>query len=229
VTEADLRAAFTPYGPIHSIHFPTAPSTSSDNKKPLARGFAFVWFLAKKDAENALEGVNGSRIYAGLATEKANAAKGKKKEKKKKVEEGDVEEKKVEEPVVEKKEEKGRIVAVDWALSKERWLEAAGHGDDGKDADGANDEESGDEEEEEEETIGVHEEGSSDSDSDSSGSHDGDAEDDDDDKMDVDQKSGPPPPPPEGSTIFVRNVPFEATDSDLKDLSVIMSCSQVFR
>jgi nucleolar protein 4 len=63
----DLRATFLPHGPINSVDLPTAPSKLPPRKDgtphpPRLRGFAFVWFLTRKDAEKAMEAVNGKTL-----------------------------------------------------------------------------------------------------------------------------------------------------------------------
>jgi len=55
-----------PYGPVHSIHIPKGEG-DGEGRKGKAKGFAFVWMLSKKDAENALEECNGMAVMAGMA------------------------------------------------------------------------------------------------------------------------------------------------------------------
>ncbi|WWD08119.1 hypothetical protein V865_006230 [Kwoniella europaea PYCC6329] len=200
-TIQDLRATFLPYGPIHSIDLPTLPSKlppSSDPSKPppppRARGFAFVWFLTRKDAEKAIEGVNGKVLKTKLGKE-------------------------------------GREVAVDFALSKEKWEEArkvdgaeakeggdsAGSGsesgseegsgseedsdDDESGSEGDEDEESGEDEAEDDEDVTMSEAGS------------------DEDEEEEEEPVKPALPSVDvGSTLFIRNLPFEATEQELNTL-----------
>ncbi|KDQ16850.1 hypothetical protein BOTBODRAFT_30748 [Botryobasidium botryosum FD-172 SS1] len=218
ISEADLRAIFTPYGPLHSVHLPVSESTDS-GKPPLARGFAFVWFLSKADAEKALEAVHGTKVVGGVSSRPQTTKKGKKSAEK----EGD--------GSAGGAKDEGRIVAVDWALSKERWEQVAGEAadeesegsegeeDEEKDGESSEGDSDGDsEDEEQEQTLGVNElsSGSEESDSGSSGSEQSD--DDDDESMASPSKSSRPPAPEEGTTLFIRNVPFEATDEDLGEL-----------
>nr|XP_019047635.1 nucleolar protein 4 [Kwoniella bestiolae CBS 10118]OCF26565.1 nucleolar protein 4 [Kwoniella bestiolae CBS 10118] len=192
----DLRATFLPYGPIHSIDLPTLPSKlppSADPSKPppppRARGFAFVWFLTRKDAEKAIEGVNGKVLKTKSGKE-------------------------------------GREVAVDFALSKEKWEEArkvdggeekeAGSGSDsgsGSDDDEEEDEESGSEDDEDEE------EGS---DEDDDGDEDVDMSEAGSEEEEEEEEEEPVKPTlpsvDVGSTLFVRNLPFEATEQELNSL-----------
>jgi nucleolar protein 4 len=174
----DLRAAFLPFGPIHSIDLPTLPSilpASADPNRapppPRARGFAFIWFLVRKDAEKAMETVNGKVIKkVGAVKEKGEAAK-------------DVKE--------------GRPVAVDWALSKEKWQETqkVEKGDEASEEEEEDEDENEDEEEEEEQGG------------------------DEDVEMAEEEPVKPALPTVEaGSTLFIRNLPFETTEQELGTL-----------
>ncbi|TFK93384.1 RNA-binding domain-containing protein [Polyporus arcularius HHB13444] len=241
ITEQDLRAIFLPYGPIYSIHIPAASeakpegdaakSEEGESKPPRkrAKGFAFVWFLSRKDAEKAMEGCNGMTVEAGMAealvSDKQKKKKQLREEKKKKAQEGetagdDDEEKKPE------GHDRKRTIAVDWALSKDKWeaekakLEVHEDGD-AKMGEGSEDEdESGDEsgseesaesgsDDDDDDQLGVHEHGSDES-----------GEEESDDESDEDEEPARPtlPPPEVGTTVFVRNVPFEATEDELRTL-----------
>ena len=111
-----------------------------------------------------------------------------------------------------------RVIAVDWALSKDKWEEAKARMQDEAEEEVDEEAEGSDSSSEassdsEDSHIGVHQHGS---DSEGSGS-----EDEDDDEMDVDEddeKPGKPqlPAVDVGTTLFVRNVPFEATEDDLR-------------
>lgn len=187
-TEQDLRATFLPYGPINSIDLPKAPSNfperNGKDAKPRARGFAFVWFVAKADAEKAIEGVNGKSIKYASETARANA-----------------------------KKEEARVVAVDWALSKDKWEEIKKDGEtvkkekvEGEESDSGSDsdsdsEESGSEEEEGEEEDVTMKEG-----------------DDEDDDEDVEPVKPTLPTVDVGSTLFIRNLPFEVSEQELNTL-----------
>ena len=103
-----------------------------------------------------------------------------------------------------------RIIAVDWALSKDRWEEAKAKMEDVT----QDDQDEADDSDSEDGSI-AHDEESHSSSEESVGG--------DEDQMDVDdngQQHGRPqlPPPETGTTLFVRNVPFEATDDDLRTL-----------
>ncbi|GAA5885113.1 hypothetical protein JCM6882_007233 [Rhodosporidiobolus microsporus] len=224
ITVADLRAAFARFGSLHSITLPVDPSTS----KP--RGFAFIYFVTRSNAETALKAVNGTRIHAGMAAERIASEGGKEGKKK------EVREKKKAEKDAQGGGggEKGRLVAVDWALGKEEWKKAqeGGEGEAKEDEEAASgsesesdDEEDGSENEDSEESDEEDEEDDDDSDLEpiavgpdgeplapakaSSGGRD------DDDMSDLEEE---PKPKQEGTTLFVRNMSFEATEAELYDL-----------
>ncbi|GAA5973338.1 hypothetical protein JCM11641_003079 [Rhodosporidiobolus odoratus] len=217
VTVADLRAAFSRFGPLHSINLPVDASTS----RP--RGFAFVYFVTKSQAETALKAINGSRIYAGMADERIASEGGKEGKKK------EVREKKK----AEKKEQgggggdKGRLVAVDWALGQADWKKAQDGGAEEADGDdneasasddGSDEEESGSEDEEDSDMSPVPEGEDSeeeDEDSDTEPVALGAAGADEDDGM---SDIGEPKQQQQGTTLFVRNMSFEATEAELYDL-----------
>lgn len=232
-TEADLRATFLPFGPIQAIDLPTLPSKlppSSDPNKPppppRARGFAFVWFMAKKDAEKAMAAINGKPIKQAPD---AAVAKGKQGRLAKKGEVGD-----------------GRPVAVDWAMSKEKYEGAKKSGEkaeekaeeesesesgsdsgSGSDSDseesGSDDSDEGsDEEEDAEDAAEVSADIDMESGDDDSDEESDDDEEDEDEEMETDEEEAPVKPKlPDtdvGSTLFLRNVPYEATEQEVGTL-----------
>lgn len=246
-TEQDLRAIFLPYGPIHSIHIPLddrsttkiqekpdpeqAESSTAAARKPRTKGFAFVWMLSKKDAERALEGCNGMVMRAGTAESLVSSKQKKKKlvrlEKKRAAlaasskkddgsDAGEAEEEEdedMEKEEVDDKRATERVIAVDWALSKDKWKEEQAKAQedvDMEDASGSDDSDSsasGDED-----ALGVH---SGDDDSDDDGDSDDSRGEDDEEE----ERVKPELPPPEtGTTLFVRNVPFNASEEDLRTL-----------
>ncbi|TFK23811.1 hypothetical protein FA15DRAFT_641937 [Coprinopsis marcescibilis] len=236
-TENDLRALFLPHGPVHSITMPLVEEEQGDKTVTRNKGFAFVWMLSKKDAETALGACNGKAIRAGMAEELVSNKQKRKKqmrlEKKAKLqnqtsetqEKADEEEEQDAEMEVDETEEKQsedkvdeRIIAVDWALSKEKWKEELAKVEKPEDGDVEMDSgsESGSDSgssSESEGGLGVHGE-----DSDSSPSDD---DDDDDDLRDSDDEAPVKPelPAPEaGTTLFVRNVPYNATEDELRTL-----------
>ena len=177
-----MRRLFLPYGPIHSITIPVA-KPEEEGGRPRAKGFAFVWMISKKDAEKAIEGVNGTT----LGGERDGDPNGKGKE---------------------------RVIAVDWSLSKERWevekeriVEDNSVGEEGEGSDPGSDSE-GPDDESDDDQFGVHH------DSDGSDSEEDDEGNDDDDPPDRPQL----PPPETGNTLFIRNVPFTATEDELRSL-----------
>ncbi|TBU55534.1 RNA-binding domain-containing protein [Dichomitus squalens] len=248
ITEQDLRAIFLPYGPIYSIHIPLTSDVKpeegvkadegSDQKpqvKQRSKGFAFVWFLSRKDAEKAMEGCNGTEVEAGMAealvSDKQKKKKQRREEKKLKAkaknEDGEGGEDEDEDDETDENRRK-RTIAVDWALSKDKWeaekakveeaLAEEEHADvDMKDEEGSESSEGGSGESDSDEQLGVHDGDSDDSHSNSDGSDSDSGEDDDEEK---DQKPAKPtlPAPEVGTTVFVRNVPFEATDDELRTL-----------
>ena len=246
VTEQDLRAIFLPYGPIHSIHIPVAEvdevnaediaEHKASFKPTRSKGFAFVWMLSKKDAESALEKCNGMKVVAGMASDivsdKQKRKKQRREEKKRQniTSEDGEEVETVEEPEQTGSGAKERVMAVDWALSKERWAKEKEKLEDIAD-DMENDVEMDDEEstgensevDSEHEQLGIHEE--------DSGGEDDDGEDGEDSEHpepDSDDESPKKPQLPHtdtGNTLFIRNVPFTATEEEIRTLYVSLFCS----
>lgn len=123
-----------------------------------------------------------------------------------------------------------RVIAVDWALSKDKWEEAKAklqkEAKTDQDIKEESDNESGDDEDEdsgsedeEDSHVGLHEYSDNESGPEDDGSDEG---------MDVDgedQKLSKPqlPPPETGTTLFVRNVPYEATEDELRTVCVYMT------
>ncbi|KAL8293625.1 hypothetical protein RQP46_000326 [Phenoliferia psychrophenolica] len=209
-TIADLRTVFAKYGSLHSITLPLDGTTAQP------RGFAFVYYISKSSAEAALAAVNGTRIYAGLAKERV-MSEGGKGGKKKEVRE---QKKRDEKDGGGGGGEKGRVVAVDWALGKDEYKKAqvdeekAAVGDESG-SEGSEDGSEGSEEESEEEE---EEDDDSDLEPIAMGASDDESEkhaDDDDDELDEEPQA---PEPPKGTTLFVRNMSFEATEAELYDL-----------
>lgn len=196
IKEQDISATFLPYGPIHSIDMPK----TEDGK---AKRFAFVWMLSRADAEKAISKCNGMKIRAGIADELARAKQKKKKEVRieKKGRAGEME-------VAEEGEEAGgaeRVIAVDWALSKDKWEEEKAKIE--VDEDASMEEADEDHSEEEGDAVGVNE-GDDESDDESSSYET---------EEDVQKPVKPELPAPEtGTTLFIRNLPFEATDDELR-------------
>ncbi|KAH9923521.1 uncharacterized protein B0H18DRAFT_878636 [Fomitopsis serialis] len=229
ITEQDLRAVFLPYGPIYSVDIPLKDDEGEG--KPRAKGFAFVWMLSRKDAERAMEETNGMKVQAGMA---ARLVTDKQKKKKQRREEekaekaakgqGEDAEENDEGPEPQGKE---RVIAVDWALSKDKWQaekakveqeaadgdvqmgdESGEAGEDGSEGEGSASQDG---------QIGLHEDDGSDVGSES-GSDEDDLTGDEGDEQDEGRTKPTLPPPESGTTLFVRNVPFEATEDELRTL-----------
>ncbi|RXK42197.1 hypothetical protein M231_00555 [Tremella mesenterica] len=210
-TEQDLRATFLPYGPIQSIDLPTLPSKLPSNPDkapppPRARGFAFVWFLSKADAERAIQGVNGKIIAKAGGQVKGKINDG---------------------------EKEARKVAVDWALSKEKWDEAQKTADpekaEAEDNQGSASDSSDGDAEEESGFEGESGDGEEDDDDDEDDDSEGENEEDDKDTNDEGEDLGEEeegesaterklPKVDVGSTLFIRNLPFEVTEQELNTL-----------
>ncbi|CAE6494033.1 unnamed protein product [Rhizoctonia solani] len=215
VTERDLHELFAPYGPIFSITLPAAQSEESDSKPGRHRGFAFVWMLSHADAERALKGVNGRTVGAQkkqkktrrereeAAREKAaarlRAMKGE-------VPENEDSEREEKDDHANETLKEGRAVAVDWALSKDQWEETVSQ---------RRDEEAMEVDGEE----GEDEEGEEESESEAGSSEEEVSEEDSDGGSEEEPHERPQLPDTDvGTTLFVRNVPFEATEDDMRTL-----------
>jgi nucleolar protein 4 len=215
ISEEDIKATFLPYGPIHSIDIP-----KTDNGR--AKGFAFVWMMSKGDAQRALEKCNGMEIRAGIAEQLVQAKQ--KKKKQVRIEEKLTKEKVRKEQDIGEEEVAGvgRVIAVDWALSKDRWEEAKSKMEVDEDVEmgeGNSDSEDGSRNEddsesrsgtgEKEDSDNEDDPGSSSNEEDVGGEGEGEGEKPETPKL---------PPPEAGTTLFVRNIPFEATEDELRVL-----------
>ncbi|KAA1066606.1 RNA recognition motif-containing protein [Puccinia graminis f. sp. tritici] len=213
ITEQDLRFLFAPFGPLHSIDIPT--TVVEGKPKPRGRGFAFVWMLNEADAGRAIEGLNGKKVYTGIALDAIQKeTDNEKKSAKRKREKGN------------DSVERGRVIAVDWVLSKQKYEEAEGAGDektsDDQESNDDDDEEDEDEEDEEDDEEDDDESGSENDDGDDEsaldGSYDSDAQigssEEEEDATDGKFKAKKE----QGTTLFVRNLSFEATEQELHTL-----------
>jgi nucleolar protein 4 len=171
--------------------------------------------VSKGDAQRALEKCNGMKIRAGIAEQFVQA----KQKKKKQV--------RIEEKLSKEKARKGqegaeedaagveRAIAVDWALSKDRWEEEKAKKEVDEDVemsegDGREGNESGD-----------HSGPGSGSDEEKSP---GDSSEEEEEEDEAEKPQKPQLPAPEvGTTLFVRNIPFEATEDELRVLWVVSS------
>ncbi|KAI6159066.1 hypothetical protein EDD17DRAFT_922105 [Pisolithus thermaeus] len=243
-TEQDVRAIFLPYGPIHSINMPVTNSDGTEQddceegakSSNRSKGFAFVWMLSRKDAETALEECNGMRVKAGMAHTIVSDKQKRKKDRRegKKHAQCGKEEDAEGAPEAAGSSSKERMIVVDWALSKDRWEAAKsklektceGEGsegdvemkDSGSESEGDDEDEDEDEEDSDDgdEHIGVHEEVEGDADSQSEGDDEGEES-----AGDEDEREATKPKLPQtdvGTTLFIRNIPFTATEDDLRTL-----------
>ncbi|KAI9451346.1 hypothetical protein F5148DRAFT_1003752 [Russula earlei] len=207
IAEQDLRAVFLPFGSIYSIDIPRTEADDSvkteDDEAPApprGKGFAFVWMWNRKEAETALNACNGMQVRAGFATDLI-----KDKQKKKKA-------RREERKQVDGKQalnDLGRTIAVDWALSKSKWEEM-------KDLD------------EEIASEAQHDQESNDETSQNAAEESVEHSDgerfitdvDHKENEDVSQEIARPnlPQPEAGTTLFVRNLPFLATEDELRTL-----------
>ncbi|WFD21466.1 glutamate dehydrogenase [Malassezia equina] len=196
MTVDDLRAVFLPYGALYDVSIPLQES-KKETESPKGRGFAFVWFVSKTDAAKAMEAINGVPLRHGAAEQSTlKRAKGKK---------GREAAKEALEKVQENAQP-ARPVAVDWSVSQKEWLAQE------QDAPSDNEEETTeqDAEQPEENNTSTAEE-----------DNEGDAS--NEEALDDDDAETPSEPPklaaPEaGTTLFIRNLPYQATEAELKEL-----------
>ena len=190
----------------------TSKEDAPANKSRRARGFAFVWYVRKDDAERALAELNGSRVYAGVhdarVKEEGDGRLGKKREVrllKKQQQQHDTDD------ASGAGGEKGRLMIVDWALGKKEYDQnAAAAAAPTAEEEGAA-ATSGEEEDDEESSDEGEESELEDEDSDDEDPVEDDEQDESDDgDRDVSEQ--------QGTTLFVRNVPFETTEQELYNL-----------
>ena len=212
ITEQDLRAVFLPHGSIYSIDIPRidvddhVKAEGDAPSSPLrSKGFAFVWMWNRKEAETAMNACNGMQVCAGFATD---LVKDKQKKKKARREE------KKQAATSKALADAGRTIAVDWALSKSKWEEEK------KDLHEEKVSESQGEQASDEDTESLHSTAEEPDERDDGevfiiGSDHKEAEEDVSDE----EKARPSLPPPEaGTTLFIRNLPFLATEDELRTL-----------
>jgi nucleolar protein 4 len=211
VTEQDLRAVFLPYGSIFSIHMPqnsdghVKVEDGQSSSSPHGKGFAFVWMWNKKEAETALNACNGMHVRAGLATDLIKDKQKKKKARREEKKQAEAK-KAVEDP--------GRIIAVDWALSKTKWEEEKKQLDEEM-ASGSSSEKDGSED------MGSSQSAAGEVVEQDDGEESSVAADNQEEREDVsdNEKARPSLPQPEaGTTLFIRNIPYVATDDELRVL-----------
>ena len=171
--------------------------------------------MSKGDAQRALEKCNGTKVRAGVAEQLVQAKQ--KKKKQVRVEEKISKEKARKEQEEAEEEVAGveRVIAVDWALSKDRWEEAKAKMDVAEDVEMGEDEGDSDSGSEDGSGSGSGSDEGEDFDS-GEGSNDSSG----DEELDLGEEPQKPqlPPPEAGTTLFVRNIPFEATEDELRVL-----------
>ncbi|KAH8996680.1 hypothetical protein EDB92DRAFT_1933612 [Lactarius akahatsu] len=211
ITEQDLRAIFLPHGSIYSVDIPQVnknDDVKAESSKSAApqrgKGFAFVWMWNRKEAETAMNACNGTQLHAGLASDLI-----KQKQKKKKALRQEKKQAEASKGLVDS----GRIIAVDWALSKSKWEEEKKHLDRDTSS-GFQSEQEGDDDLEGSQAV-ADEQGEPDSD-DGEGSGDEATVGDDSDHRETTRPTLPPPEA--GTTLFIRNIPFLATEDELRAL-----------
>ncbi len=211
VTEQDLRAIFLPHGSVYSIDI---PRTNTDNlvkaegDEPSSlrgKGFAFVWMWNRKEAEAAMNACNGMQVHTGFATALIMD-----KQKRKKVRR----EEKKQAGTSTALDDSGRTIAVDWALSKNKWEEEKRDLHEEKASEPEGEHES---DEDADNPQSAAEEPDESDDGEASiidSDHEGAEED-----VNDEEKERPSLPQPEaGTTLFIRNIPFLATEDELRIL-----------
>lgn len=213
ITEQDLRAIFLPHGSIYSIDIPRIDAdervkAEDDESSSLLRGkgFAFVWMWNRKEAETAMNACNGRQVRAGFATD---LIKDKQKRKKARREE------KKQAGTSNALDDLERTIAVDWALSKNKWEEEKRDLHEEKESEFQGKQGS----DEDTESLRSTTEGPDERDDGEGGSIiESDHKEVEDDPND-EEKARPSLPQPEaGTTLFIRNLPFLATEDELRTL-----------
>lgn len=212
ITEQDLRAIFLPHGSIYSIDIPRIDADNNvkaegdELPSPLrGKGFAFVWMWNRKEAETAMNACNGMQVRAGFATD---LIKDKQKKKKARREE------KKQAATSKALDDPGRTIAVDWALSKSKWEEEKGDLREEKASEFQGVQGS---DEDTEILRSIAEEPDECDDGEGSITHSDHEE--AEENVSDEEKARPSLPQPEaGTTLFIRNLPFLATEDELRTL-----------
>lgn len=182
-TAEQLSHLFRSYGKVKYADLPKS--------KGLMKGFGFVTLRGKKNAEKALEGINGKEID-------------------------------------------GRTLAVDWAVDKKTWddqqekEEEAAQDDEDEEQDDEDNEDDADEDEDEDNEDGGAKTKDTELDADLENfmknhmqnmEDEDEDEDGDEDEEEAENKTRPAPQrsTDNSTTAFIRNLPFTATDEQLKD------------
>jgi nucleolar protein 4 len=205
ITEQDLRYLFAPFGALHSIDIPT---TAVEGKPtPRGRGFAFVWMLNEADAGRAIEGLNGKKVYAGVSLEAIQKETDNEKKSAKRKREKATD-----------STERGRVIAVDWALSKQKYEEAEGAEDQDQDQESNEDDEGDDSEDDDDDDSSGSENEDDENESTSVSSDNSDAQSGSRDEEEDETGRKSQTNKDQGTTLFVRNLSFEATEQELHTL-----------
>ncbi len=190
-SDEDLSSAAADNSAMEVDAQPSASSATTPaaaHTKQRGRGFAFVWFVSASDAGRALAALNGKAVQHGALERAAYRA---------------ADESRTRRAIkarldrVRAAAQPERIMAVDWSLSKDEWE---------KKKETEVQEESEEEEKEEEE------EDDSDTDPIAVGDVDEEGE-----EAEAEERPALPQPE-EGTTLFIRNLPFNATELELRDL-----------
>jgi nucleolar protein 4 len=207
-TEASLWNAFSPVGPLASVHIPTVTVSKPEDSKSVSRGFGFVQFATREDAVRAVQlssagktKVEGRQVVADLATTKAV-----------------FEAKQAEEAAKKEEEEAKEADADDKDGGAVEDVEEKEHDEKADDEDDAEEEDADDEDDAEEEDADDDDAEEEDAD-DEDDAEEEDADDDDADEEDGTASETPGAAPNdvgEGRTLFLRNVPFDATNRDVR-------------
>lgn len=226
ITLEDLRAIFLPYGPIYDVTVPTQHAEDEESMSPRGRGFAFVWFISRADAARAIEAVNGVPLRHGAAEQAAlKKAQGKKGR----------EAAKEALKQVHATAQPARPVALDWSLSQKDWLARAEEGEapeprestskrsrsenEVEEADNEDSEDDEDEDNSEEDEVQESNEGHGSNEENETESNGNDDEEDDEENLDEASKpQNKLASPDTGTILFIRNLPYQATEPELKDL-----------
>ena len=213
ITEQDLRAIFLPHGSIYSIDIPRIDADNhiegeggEPSVPPRGKGFAFIWMWNRKEAETVLNACNGMQVRAGFAGDLV-----KDKQKKKKVRR----EEKRQAEAKEVHDDFRRTIAVDWALSKDRWEEER------KDTNEETESNSQDAQASNTDIESLRDfaEQQDENDNGEESLIDVDHKETVEDVSDEKEKARPKLPQPEaGATLFIRNLPFLATEDELRTL-----------
>ncbi|PKI83265.1 RNA recognition motif-containing protein [Malassezia vespertilionis] len=213
----DLRAIFLPYGAIYDITMPTSQKSESSPER--GRGFAFIWYVSRTGASRAIDAINGLSLRHGAAEQallkKAAGKKGR-----------DAAKEQLDK--VRKNAQPARPVAVDWSLSQKDYLAIEKEADDAaqlepkgsKTRKRSREDEDEDEGEEEKEDEEDHE-SDDEEDHDENDSSDGDdlSKDGQEDASEADKPQKPTMASTDtGTILFVRNLPYQATEEELKEL-----------